>query len=157
VSLSPTLPTDYRLRRMTVFDIRALHALESRIFPKDAYGYVDLSILFLWPGIINLKITAPDGSLAGVISGIRALDFNRAWIITIGTHPAHQRRGIGAFLLHTMEQRIGRQFMRLTVREGNFPAIRLYETTGYSVIEHKYGYYRDGETGLIMEKQVFEA
>ncbi len=141
---------------MTVFDIRALHALESRIFPKDAYGYLDLLILFLCPGITNLKVVAPDGSLAGVISGIRAIDPQRAWIITIGTNPAHQRRGIGAFLLHTMEQRIGRNFMRLTVRAGNFPAIRLYETTGYATVEHKHGYYRDGETGLIMEKHVFE-
>ena len=44
--------------------------------------------------------------------------------------------------------------MRLTVRQGNFPAIRLYEREGYEIIEKKYGYYRDGETGLIMEKRI---
>lgn len=152
---SLSLPPGYRLRRMTVFDIRALHALERAIFPLDAYPYFDLLLLFLWPGIINLKITAPDGSLAAAVSGILALDRGRAWIITIGTDPAHQRRGIGRFLLHTIEQRAGRAAMRLTVREGNFPAIRLYERTGYELIDRKPSYYRDGEAGLIMEKQVF--
>lgn len=150
----PALPAGYTLRRMTVLDLRALHRLERAIFPLDAYAYVDLLILFLWPGIVNLKITAPDGSLAGVVSGIRALNRERAWIITIGTAPAHQRRGLARVMLHAMEQRLGRRYMRLTVREGNAPAIRLYTQTRYSTVERKYGYYHNGETGLVMEKHV---
>ena len=149
----PELPPGYALRAMTLRDLRALHALERTIFPLDAYGYVDL-LLFLWPGIINLKVTAPDGTLAGIVSGIRAMNPQRAWIISIGTAPSHQQQGIGAFLLYAIEQRVGRRFMRLTVREGNAPAIRLYERTGYHTVQHKQGYYRDGETGLVMEKHV---
>ena len=152
---APPLPVGYALRRMTIGDIGALHALERVIFPLDAYGYLDLAILFLWPTIVNLKIVAPDDKLAGIISGIRALDAQRAWIITVGTAPAHQRRGLGAFMLHTMEQRLKRPHMRLTVRSGNTPAINLYEQTGYSTIARKIRYYRDGEDGLVMEKQVF--
>ncbi len=153
----PALPRGYALRRMTLLDIRALHALERAIFPLDAYTYLDLLLLFLWPGITNLKATAPDGSLAGVVSGIRALKRDRAWIVTIGTAPAHQQQGIGTFLLHTVEQRIGRRVMRLTVRASNSPAIRLYERTGYTTIRRKRGYYRDGEDGLVMEKEIFAA
>jgi ribosomal-protein-alanine N-acetyltransferase len=139
---------------MTLLDLRALHRLERVIFPLDAYPYTDLLLLFLWPTIVNLKVTAPDGSLAGIVSGIRALAPDRAWIITIGTAPAHQRRGLGAFMLHTMEQRIGRRHMRLTVRASNDPAIQLYERTGYEMLRRKRGYYRDGEDGLVMEKDV---
>lgn len=142
------------LHRATVLDVRAVHHLEQVIFPRDVYPYLDLLTLFLWPGIVNLKITAPDGSLAGFVSGIRALRPTHAWIITIGTARAHQRQGLGTFMLHTIEQRMGRPAMRLTVREGNQPAIRLYQHTGYTTIQRKAGYYRDGEAGLVMEKPV---
>ena len=68
--------------------------------------------------------------------------------------PAHQRRGLGAALLARAEARIGRPCVRLTVRESNQPAIRLYQRAGYAVIERKIGYYRDGEAGLVMEKRI---
>lgn len=145
----------YRLRRATLLDMRALHRLEEAIFPRDAYPYFDLALLFVMPGVLNQKIVAPDGSLAGFVSASRALFTpDRGWIITLGVDPAHQRRGLGAYLLAVAEQRINRRFMRLTVREGNQPAIRLYERAGYEVVERKINYYRDGEAGLIMEKQV---
>ena len=148
------LAPGYALGRATVFDLRALHQLERVIFPHDAYPYPDLLLLFLSPGVVNLKIAAPDGSLAGVVCGTRGMNPGRSWIITLGVAPTHQRRGLGAFLLDTMEQRLRRPFMRLTVREGNHPAIRLYTQTGYSVVERKPSYYRDGEAGLVMEKHV---
>ncbi len=148
------LAQGYRLRRATLLDLRALHRLETIIFPRDAYPYLDLGLLFLLPGLFNLKITAPDGSLAGFVSCSRGLSRERGWIITLGVNPAHQRRGLGAYLLAICENRLKRPFMRLTVREGNLPAIRLYERTGYHVIEHRWGYYRDGETGLVMEKRI---
>ena len=44
--------------------------------------------------------------------------------------------------------------MRLPVRAGNAPAITLYKRAGYAVIERKPGYYRNGETGLVMERIV---
>lgn len=145
----------YHLRRATLFDLRALHRLEQVIFPRDAYPYLDLALLFLMPGVWNQKIVAPDGSLAGFVSASRAVFTpDRGWIITLGVDRAHQRRGLGAYLLAAAEQRINRQFMRLTVREGNQPAIRLYDRAGYEVVERKMRYYRDGEAGLIMQKLV---
>lgn len=131
-----------------------MHRLETIIFPRDVYPYLDLLILFLWPGIVNLKIIAPGGAFAGFVSSIRALRADHAWIITIGTAREHQRRGLGTFMLHTIEQRMGRSAMRLTVRESNHHAIRLYHHTGYVTIERKKGYYRDGEAGLVLEKRV---
>jgi ribosomal-protein-alanine N-acetyltransferase len=149
-----TLAQGYVLRRSTLFDLRPLHRLEQVIFPRDAYPYFDLSLLFLWPSVLNLKVSAPDGSLAGFVSSTRGLAQDRAWIITLGVAPEHQRQGLGGFLLATAEQRLKRPFVRLTVRQGNLPALQLYERTGYVVIERKYGYYRDGETGLVMEKNM---
>lgn len=149
---SPALPPGYALRRATLYDIRVVHRLEHVIFPRDAYSYLDLALLFLIPGIINLKVTAAGGSLAGFVSGGPAVTRGRAWIITLGVAPQHQRRGLGGCLLAAVEVRLKRPCIRLTVRESNHPAIRLYQRAGYTVIERRAGYYRDGEAGLIMEK-----
>ena len=149
-----SLAEGYTLQRGTLFDVHAIHRLHGIIFPRDAYPYLDLSLMLLWPGVINLKVAAPDGSLAGFVSTTAGWSGRRGWIIMVGVDPAHQRRGLGTYLLHTAEQRLRRPAMRLTVRQGNLPAIRLYQREGYTVVEKKYGYYRDGETGLIMEKQI---
>jgi ribosomal protein S18 acetylase RimI-like enzyme len=144
----------YRLGRATVLDVRAVHQLERVIFPKDAYPYPDLILLFFWPGLINLKAVAPDGSLAGFVCAGQMPLQTVGWIITLGVDPAHQQRGLGRALLLRAEQRLKGTHVRLTVRESNAPAITLYRHTGYQVIDHKYGYYRDHETGLIMEKRL---
>ena len=144
----------HSLRRATLFDVRALHRLEAVIFPRDAYPYFDLALMFLWPGIINLKITAPDGAMVAFASCSRGLSPERGWIITLGVAPDHQQRGLGSYLLDTCEKRLKRSVVLLTVREGNTPAVRLYQRAGYQTVERKWGYYRDGETGLIMEKEL---
>ncbi|MBN1202909.1 MAG: GNAT family N-acetyltransferase [Anaerolineae bacterium] len=149
---SAALPREYAVRRVTLLDLRAMHRLEHLIFPRDAYTYFDLTLLLLLPGAVNLKVTAPDGTLAGFVSGMRALNPRRGWIVTLGIDPAHQRRGLGRHLLTTCEQRLKRPCIRLTVRAGNTPAITLYKHSGYQLIRRKPGYYLDGETGLIMEK-----
>ncbi len=151
---APDLPPGYALCRATLLDLRALHRLERVIFPRDAYPYFELALLFLVPRIINLKIVAPDGSLAGFVSASRGLSYERGWIITLGVAPAHQRRGLGTALLTAVETRLKRPFVRLTVRESNLPAIRLYQRVGYTVVGRHPAYYRDGETGLIMEKRL---
>lgn len=151
---APPLPPGYALRRATLLDLRALHRLERVIFPRDAYPYPDLALLFLVPRIVNLKIVAPDGSLAAFVSASRGLSCERGWIITLGVAPAHQRRGLGTALLAVAEARLKRPYVRLTVRESNAPALQLYQRTGYTIVERCPGYYRDGEAGLIMEKRM---
>ncbi|NLE51048.1 MAG: GNAT family N-acetyltransferase [Chloroflexi bacterium] len=144
----------YRLARATLRDLRAIHRLEQVIFPLDAYTYADLAVLFIFPGMRNLKVVAPDGTLAGFVSAGPGRARRRGWIITIGVAPEHQRRRIGRWLLEAAEQRLGRPEMRLTVRASNAPAITLYKRMGYTVIERKPGYYRNGETGLVMAREV---
>jgi ribosomal protein S18 acetylase RimI-like enzyme len=144
----------YAVRRASLRDIRTVHRLERVIFPRDAYPYFDLALLFLLPNIVNLKVVAPDGTLAGLVSAARVPWRDRGWIITLGVAPSHQRRGLGRWLLDAAEQRLRKHTVRLTVRERNVPAITLYRRCGYAITERKWAYYRDGETGLVMEKHV---
>jgi hypothetical protein len=89
-----SLAQGYMLRRATLLDMRALHRLERVIFPRDAYPYLDLAALFLWPGVINLKIAGPDGTLAGFASCSRGLLPERGWIITLVTSSGVSRVGV---------------------------------------------------------------
>jgi len=149
------LPPGFKLRRATLRDVRAAHRLHQVIFPHDAYTYFDLTLLFLWPPVINLKLTAPGGELAAFLSCVRSWQsVDKAWIITIGVHPAYQQRGLGTYLLAYGERRLGRPCVCLTVRESNLPAIKLYRKTGYVVARRQPGYYYDGEAGLVMEKAI---
>lgn len=45
----------YQITRATMRDVRAIRRLEQVIFPLDAYTYLSLSTLLMWPGGANLK------------------------------------------------------------------------------------------------------
>jgi len=150
--LNTKTPPGYRIQRATLLDIRAVHRLEQIVFPLDAYPYPDLALLFLWPTMTNLKVVSPDGLLAGFVCGMGTRLRDHGWIVTLAIDPAHQRQGLGRALLLACERRLPTRCIRLTVRASNVPAITLYRHTGYTILDRKPGYYRDGETGLVMEK-----
>ncbi len=146
---------NYRVVGAHLFDTRPIHHLEKEIFPQDAFPSIEIAILMLFPRIVNLKVLAPNGSIAGFASGSKSFYPGQpGWIITIGIATAHQRQGLGRLLLHLCEQRLHTRTVRLTVRAGNEPAIALYETSGYAHLKKIKTYYPDGEDGLIMEKNL---
>lgn len=145
-------PATYRIVRATWRDIRAVRRLEVAVFPKDAYSYVELWTLLVWPGGVNLKAVTPDGELVGFVSGGKMAGGGRTWIITLGVHPDHRRRGLGRRLLEACEARLSDPTIYLTVRASNAPAISLYEQAGYRRSCTRPGYYPDGEDGIEMRK-----
>ena len=67
-----------------------------------------------------------------------AFDEGVWYIHVLAVHPGHQRRGVSSLLLSAAEDFARAQSaraMRLYVWEGNSPAIRAYEKSGYSCIE----------------------
>lgn len=75
-------------------------------------------------------------------------------VIDIGTHPSHRRRGAARSLLLQLAahaRSLGSRVMVLEVRKSNRPAIRLYESLGFTVARVRRDYYADpGEDGLEM-------
>ena len=143
---------DYRIVPAALWDLPAIQRLERVIFPHDAYTRFDLLLLFLNPHMVNLKMLTPDGGLVGFASGGRLLGLGKTWIMTIGIHPDHQRRGLGRRLLAMCEARVRERPIYLTVRASNDRALALYRRNGYRQVRVKYRYYVDGETGLEMRK-----
>lgn len=138
----------------TLLDLPAVYHLERQIFPKDAYPYLDLFVLFCTPGVVNLKAVDAEGKLLGFVSGARAwLPFLPSWVVTLGVAQEAQRQGLGEALLRACEARLAPRRIRLTVRRSNKAALGLYHKCGYAIIQVREGYYPDGEDGLVMEQQ----
>ena len=110
-------------------DVHAIRRLELVVFPKDAYSYLNLSALLVWPGSANFKVTTPNDTLIGFVSGTPNFATHMDWIVTLGVHPDHQGRGVGRQLLDAAEAyinyRIQRDFARSKSTDINHSIINL--------------------------------
>ncbi len=75
-------------------------------------------------------------------------------VLQVAVLPAHRRKGLGkqltASALQQAEER-GAEVVFLEVRVSNAAAKGLYESLGFKEIAVRKGYYRDGETAIIMQ------
>lgn len=153
--MSPALPADCRHRPMAAADIPAVHALETRLFPHDA-----------WPAeMFRAEIAHPTRAYTVVLdeadriiayAGMMAVA-EIADVQTVAVAPEHEGRGIGRWLLHRMHEqaRTARaQRMMLEVRQDNARARGLYEALGYRAVHTRPRYYRDGADAVIMQRDL---
>jgi ribosomal-protein-alanine N-acetyltransferase len=146
----------YVLQPVTIFDLLAIWRLEKACFGSDdAYSLDTILTLMLTPHTIRIKAVCDD-KMVGFVAGEIDKYQNMGWIITIGVLPEFEGRGIGKSLLETAEQELWHRTsaIRLTVRRSNQRAIQLYQHTGYVWVSTYHRYYRDGEDGLVMEKNL---
>jgi ribosomal protein S18 acetylase RimI-like enzyme len=137
----------------SIRDLGALRHVEQICFPKDAWPLMDLIGVLTFPGVIRLK--AVNGKqMVGFIAGdVRRME-GVAWIATVAVLPEYRSKGIGSALLNACEDQIKVDRIRLCVRMSNDVAIRLYEKFGYIKAGEWTRYYQDGETALVMEKNL---
>lgn len=135
----------------SIRDLNALNRFEHVCFGKDAWPILDLIAVLTFPDIIRLKVVE-DGRMIAFAAGDMHNPDGLGWIATIGVDPQYRRRGIGRELLRACEKRLRGARIRLSVRASNDGAIRLYEQEGYRRVEVWQGYYNDGESAIVMEK-----
>ena len=132
-------------------DMRQVMRLERVCFGVDAWPVLDVMSVLVWPGMVRLRATL-DRKLIGLITAEPVWRDGISMITTIGVVPDHRRLGVGSALLAGCESLLPGEKIRLTVREDNQPAIRLYEKFHYTYLTKVPNYYRDGRSGLVMEK-----
>lgn len=132
-------------------DLGELRRLERACFPVDAWPLLDLIGVLSFQNVVRLKAVI-DGPMVGFVAGERRASEGIAWIATIGVLPTYQGKGIAAALLDACEERLLAPRIRLSVREGNLPAIRLYESSGYHRVGRWVEYYQDGSDAIVFEK-----
>lgn len=97
-----------------------------------------------------------DGQVLGYVGLQYVLD--EGYITNVATSPARRREGIAGMLLLALKQRaeeLGLSFLTLEVREGNFPARRLYEKHGFFDVGRRKAYYRSPREDAILMTYFF--
>lgn len=140
----------WTLRRMVPADVAAVHALERRLFPVDAWP-LDMFSAELAQPVCWYWVAEQDGAIVGYagLMCIRPVGD----VQTIAVVPEHEGRGIGSALLRTLHaqaRELGATEVLLEVRADNPRAQQLYRRFGYEQIHTRPRYYRDGADALIM-------
>ena len=155
----PVLPrqlaSGVTIRDMLPGDIPAVHELEVRLFPVDAWP-----LQMFWDELVQpetrryLVAEGPEGIVgyAGLMCVQPIAD-----VQTIAVVPEYEGRGIGAALLTDLiaeGRRRGAADILLEVRADNPRAQQLYVRFGFEQIHVRKRYYRDGVDALIMRLQL---
>jgi ribosomal-protein-alanine N-acetyltransferase len=132
-------------------DLGAIRELEGVCFPVDAWPWLDMVGVLIFPNIVRHKAIS-GGALIGFVAGDVKRYNNTGWIATICVHPDYRGRGLGGRLLEVCETEMGMPRVKLSVRESNQAAIEMYRRNGYKQVGVWRAYYKGGENGIVMEK-----
>ncbi|WP_454049648.1 ribosomal protein S18-alanine N-acetyltransferase [Cellulomonas sp. Marseille-Q8402] len=135
---------DVLLRPLVPADLDALEAMEQALFGTGAWSRRALAEELDGPG--RWYVGAEDVG-SGELVGYAGLWFDGydGQVMTIGTRPDAQRRGVGRLLLDALLARareVGAGDVLLEVRVDNEPALRLYERAGFERFGRRKGYYQ---------------
>ncbi len=143
--------SSFKIVRATWRDLNELRHLEKACFGDDAWPLVDLISVLAISGVVRLKAVIAD-RMVGFIAGDPRGSQDVAWIATLGVLPSCRRRGIASALLRACEDKLEVIRVRLSVREGNLPALQLYRRFGYKQVGRWTNYYRDKSDAIVLEK-----
>jgi len=134
-------------------DLRSVLRLERVCFREDAWPWIDVLAALTFPETVRYVAQVGE-HIVGFVVGDRRERGRVGWVATIGVHPEFRRSGIGTSLLKKCETGLATPRVRLSLRESNSSALQLYQRQGYVQIDTWPRYYRDGEDGLVMEKNI---
>ena len=134
-------------------DFTQLYHLQKKCFSSDdLWPFWDLIGILTLPGMVRIKAVM-DGQMVGFLGGERQPVRNIGWITNVAVLPDYRRLGIARALLRESEAAFSEmKAIRLSVRASNDPAIQLYKSFGYRLIDRREQYYTGGEDALVFEK-----
>ncbi len=134
-------------------DLDAIFLIEQASYP-DPWDREMLSSAWTQPYYGGIKFVS-DGEICGYLIALTVPP--EVEILNISVAPNFRRQGIARKMMtRTLEdgRRQGCVQVYLEVRASNTPAIKLYESLGFTVIYTRQKYYRDGEEGLVMRARL---
>ncbi|MET1058518.1 MAG: GNAT family N-acetyltransferase [Nocardioides sp.] len=144
------------LRAASASDVPALLALEFELFGPDAWSEASLRDELAGPGR-RAVVLDEAGTVLGYAVTMRAgdvVDLQR-----IAVRPDRQRQGLAALLLADVvvaARDDGADRMLLEVSAGNPGAVAFYDAQGFSRIDVRRRYYRDGSDALVLARPLLE-
>jgi ribosomal-protein-alanine N-acetyltransferase len=149
------LPGGVTLRDMDAADIPAIHALERRLFPVDAWPLQMFHDELAQADTRRYLVAEIHGGIVGY-AGLMCIE-PISDVQTIAVVPEQEGKGIGSALLTELiaeSRRRHAQDVLLEVRADNPRAQQLYLRFGFEQIHVRPRYYRDGVDALIMRLQL---
>lgn len=144
----------WMLRRAADDDLAAIMAIETALFPTDAWSAGTMAAELAGPHGYYLVAQAEDGGIDGYAGLLAPRGSGQADIQTIAVVERARRRGLGRTLLSALlgEARTrGASEVFLEVRADNPGARALYEKLGFAEIAVRPAYYQpDGVDAVIM-------
>jgi ribosomal-protein-alanine N-acetyltransferase len=140
---------------MNAADIPAVHELERRLFPVDAWPLQMFFDELAQTATRRYLVAELDGEIVGY-AGLMCIE-PIADVQTIAVVPEQEGRGIGSALLTELireSRRRRAEDMLLEVRADNPRAQQLYRRFGFEQIHVRPRYYRDGVNALIMRLEL---
>lgn len=151
-----TAATPTTVRRATRADLLSIYRIEKASFPQpwpfSAFeGFLDQ------PGF--LVAWDDEGGVVGYVVADSVPNHGRAigHVKDIAVAPDHRGEGVGRQLLSRALSTLGREgvgWVKLEVRDGNEPALALYQEFGFELRRRIPRYYADGETALVMVRPI---
>lgn len=135
---------DVLLRPLVDADLDALEDMEEALFGAGAWSRASLAEEIAGPG--RWYVGAQDRA-SGELVGYAGLWFDGydGQVMTVGTRPDTQGRGVGRMLLDALldhARELGAADVLLEVRVDNEAALRLYERAGFERFGRRKGYYQ---------------
>jgi ribosomal protein S18 acetylase RimI-like enzyme len=150
------MPASFSIRPASVDDLRALHALENRVFATDRISQRQFRYLLTKGHAITL-IAEQNALLLGYVLVLLRRSTSLGRLYSIAVAPEGQGRGVGSALLDAAEQQAiaaGVLYMRSEVRVDNQASISLFERAGYRPFGAYRDYYEDHADALRFEKRL---
>lgn len=132
-------------------DIPKIAQLEKEIF-SDAWTEEMLSLAYDRPDFLGLVAFAND-TLIGYVCG--SVLFEQADLMIIAVKDGYRKLGLGGTMLDSFlskAQALGAEQVFLEARQSNTPALRLYQSRGFTQTRIRKRYYADGEDAVEMVK-----
>lgn len=141
------------LRPATVSDLPAVVALEELLFGVDAWSAASVESELLGSGRHALVAVSADGSVVGYAVTMTAgdvVDLQR-----IAVDPGCRRQGVARSLLDALLASARRSVVRpdrmlLEVSAANTGALAFYAAAGFTEVDRRRRYYRDGTDAVVM-------
>ena len=144
------------IRPATESDVPAVVGLEAQLFGADAW--TEGSVRSELTGQSRQAVVAvAAGSVIGY--AVTMLAGEIADLQRIAVHPEHQRSGVAGLLLARVAAAVragGADRMLLEVSAANAPALAFYEAQGFTRIDVRRRYYRDGTDALVLSRPLLE-
>ena len=146
----------WMLRRATAADLDAIMAIETAMFPTDAWSPAMMAAEIDGPHGHYLVAQADDGGIDGYAGLLAPRGSGQADIQTIAVVDRARRRGLGrTLMLELLDEARHREATEvfLEVRADNPGARALYESLGFAEIAVRPNYYQpDGVDAVIMRR-----